>query len=396
MALRNSGTLKLSLSALAMATMLQGAYAQDASLVAARLKSIIGAQGTELNWASISGSGSSIVLEGTTVKIAGQPDVFTIGNVALDGIAEAGGGYTIGKVSLPDYNLSEAGMTFSMTGTALTNVKLSAEGSTDPLASMLFYDTADVQNIKVSMADKPVFNMDAVHFEMTPPASDKAMVFSGGAQKFTADLSGVSDPSSKQIIEALGYQNIAGDMKIAGSWNPVDGKMAFTQYDIKVDNAGTLGTTFDISGYTPAFIKSLQDLQKQMAAAPAGADNSAQGMAMLGLMQQLNFNSAAIKFTDDSLTNKILEFVAKSQGASPADIANMAKGAVPFALAQLNNPELTQQAAAAVTAFLDNPKSLTIAAKPAAPVPFAVLAAGGMGDPMSLPKTLGVTVTAND
>jgi hypothetical protein len=378
MALRNSGTLKLSLSALAMATMLQGAYAQDASLVAARLKSIIGAQGTELNWASISGSGSSIVLEGTTVKIAGQPDVFTIGNVALDGIAEAGGGYTIGKVSLPDYNLSEAGMTFSMTGTALTNVKLSAEGSTDPLASMLFYDTADV------------------HFEMTPPASDKAMVFSGGAQKFTADLSGVSDPSSKQIIEALGYQNIAGDMKIAGSWNPVDGKMAFTQFDIKVDNAGTLGTTFDISGYTPAFIKSLQDLRKQMAAAPAGADNSAQGMAMLGLMQQLNFNSAAIKFTDDSLTNKILEFVAKSQGASPADIANMAKGAVPFALAQLNNPELTQQAAAAVTAFLDNPKSLTIAAKPAAPVPFAVLAAGGMGDPMSLPKTLGVTVTAND
>jgi hypothetical protein len=222
--------------------MLQGAYAQDASLVAARLKSIIGAQGTELNWASISGSGSSIVLEGTTVKIAGQPDVFTIGNVALDGIAEAGGGYTIGKVSLPDYNLSEAGMTFSMTGTALTNVKLSAEGSTDPLASMLFYDTADVQNIKVSMADKPVFNMDAVHFEMTPPASDKAMVFSGGAQKFTADLSGVSDPSSKQIIEALGYQNIAGDMKIAGSWNPVDGKMAFTQFDIKVDNAGTLVT----------------------------------------------------------------------------------------------------------------------------------------------------------
>jgi len=39
---------------------------------------------------------------------------------------------------------------------------------------------------------------------------------------------------------------------------------------------------------------------------------------------------------------------------------------------------------------------LTISAKPAAPVPFAVLMAGGMGDPTSLPKTLGVTVTAND
>lgn len=396
MALRNSAMLKLGLSAVALATMLQGAQAQDANLVAARLKSLLAAQGTELNWASISGSGSSIVLEGTNAKIAGQPEVFTIGNVALDGIVEAGGGYTIGKVSLPDYNISEAGLTFSMTGTALTNVKLPPEGSTDPLAAMLLYETADIQNLKVSMADKPVFNMDAVHFEMTTPADGQAMAFSGGAQKFTADLTGVSDPSSKQIIDALGYQNIAGDMKIVGSWNPTDGKMAFTQYDIKVDNAGTLGTTFDIAGYTPAFIKSLQELQKQMAAAPAGSDNSAQGMAMLGLMQQLTFNTAAIKFTDDSLTNKVLDFVGKSQGVSGKDIANMAKGAVPFALAQLNNPELTQQATAAVSAFLDNPKSITIAAKPAAPVPFAVLAAGGMGDPTSLPKTLGVVVSAND
>lgn len=287
-------------------------------------------------------------------------------------------------------------MTFTMTGTALTNVKLPPEGSTDPMAAMLFYDTADIQNLKISIADKPVFNMDAVHFEMTPPADGAAMTFSGGAQKFTADLSDVSDPSSKQIIEALGYQNISGDMKLAGLWNPVDGKMAFTQYDIKVDDAGTLGTTFDVAGYTPAFIKSLQDLQKQMAVAPAGSDNSAQGMAMLGLMQQLTFNAAAIKFTDDSLTNKVLDYVAKMQNVSAKDIASMAKGAVPFALAQLNNPELTQQATAAVSAFLDDPKSITISAKPAAPVPFAVLAAAGMGDPTSLPKALGVTMTAND
>lgn len=391
----NSAILKFSLSTVALMAMLHTAGAQDGAAVAARVKALLATQGTELNWASISGSGSSIVLEGANVKVAGQPEVFTIGNVALDDISEEDGGYTIGKLSLPDYNISESGLTFTMTGTAMTNVKVPAEGSTDPLAAMLLYETADVANMKVAMGDKQVFNLDKLHFEMTDPA-DGAVEFSGGAEKFSADLTGVTDPSSKQIIDALGYQNISGDMEIEGSWNPADGKAALTQYDITVDDAGTLGMTFDIGGYTPAFIKSLQEVQKQLAAAPAGGDNSAAGMAMMGLMQQLIFNGASVKFTDDSLTQKVLEFVGKQQGQDAAAIANMAKGAVPFMLAQLNNPELTQQASAAVSAFLDNPESLTIAAKPAAPVPFAVLAAGGMGDPMTLPKTLGLTITAND
>lgn len=392
----NLALLKTGLSMAALAIMLQGAQAQDAEKVAGRLQAMLAAQGTNLGWTSISGSGSAFVLEGANVSVAGQPETFPIGNIALDGVTEADGGYMIGKVALQDYKISEAGIDFSMTGAAMQNVRLPAEGSTDPLAGVLFYETADVQNMKVTVGGKPVVNVDTVHFAMTPPAAGQAITFTGGAQKFNADLTGVSDPSTKQIIEALGYQTISGDMKMAGSWNLSDGRMTLTQYDMKVDNAGTLGTTFDLAGYTPAFMKSLQEVQKQMAAAPAGADNSAQGMAMLGLMQQLTFHGAAFKFTDDSLTGKVLDFVAKQQNSTPADIANMAKGAVPFALAQLNNPELTSQASAAISAFLDNPKSLTISAKPGAPVPFAVLAAGGMGDPTSLPKTLGVTVSAND
>ena len=74
-------------------------------------------------------------------------------------------------------------------------------------------------------------------------------------------------------------------------------------------------------------------------------------------MQQLTFNSATIKFTDASLTNKVLGYVAKMQVQQPAHIANMAKAMVPFGMAQLNNPELTTQVTAAVTAFLDNPRA---------------------------------------
>jgi len=69
---------------------------------------------------------------------------------------------------------------------------------------------------------------------------------------------------------------------------------------------------------------------------------------------------------------------------------------LPFLLAQLNNPDLTAQATQAVSTFLDDPKSLTISARPAQPVPFAMLAATAMMVPAELTKALGVTVSAND
>ncbi|RWB50768.1 MAG: hypothetical protein EOQ42_26030, partial [Mesorhizobium sp.] len=230
----------------------------------------------------------------------------------------------------------------------------------------------------------------------TPPADGKAMEFSGTTEKFNADLTLVEDPKSKDVINALGYQNITGNLQMEGTWQPADGKMELSKYDISVDNAGTLGMTFGLGGYTLDVIKSLQEMQKKMAAQPEGADNSAQGMAMLGVLQQLSFNSASIRFDDDSLTNKVLDYVGKQQGMSGKDIANQAKAIVPFGMAQLNNPELTAQVSAAVGKFLDDPQSLEILAEPPAAVPFALIMAGAMSNPLDLPKTLGVTVKANE
>lgn len=172
--------------------------------------------------------------------------------------------------------------------------------------------------------------------------------------------------------------------------------MDFSKYDITVDGAGTFGMTFSLGGYTAELVKSMQELQKKMAEAPEGADNSAQGMAMLGLMQQLSFNSASIRFADDSLTNKVLDYVGKQQGMSGKDVANQAKAIVPFGLAQLNNPDLTTQASAAVNQYLDDPRSLEIMASPTSPVPFAMIMADAMSNPVNLTKTLAVQVKANE
>lgn len=371
------------------------AHALDTNAFGTRLKAVLTQQGAEINWTNITENGTQVVLEGVTIGAPGQPDKVNVGNVTLDNITEADGGYKIGSLTLPDYSTTEEGMTVSASGISIAGLTVPAEGA-DPVAALMMYDNAKLANLSVKQGDKPVFTMDDVHMEITPSGDGKPMEFTGAAEKFTADLSMTQDPQSKAVIEALGYQTINGTFEMAGSWQPTDGMISLSQYDISVENAGTFGMTFDLGGYTPEFLKSMQELQKQMAAQPAGADNSAQGLAMMGMMQQLTFHSASIRWDDASLTGKALNFIAQSQGQKPADIANQAKAIVPFLMAQLNNAELTQQVTDAVSKYLDDPKSIEITAEPDAAVPFAVIMAGAMSNaPQDLAKTLALSVSAN-
>jgi hypothetical protein len=185
-------------------------------------------------------------------------------------------------------------------------------------------------------------------------------------------------------------------MEMAGSWSPTDGRTALDTFDITIADAGTIGLAFEVSGYTPAFMKALQDMQRQSAAQPGGQMDAAQSMAMLGLMQQLTFIRAEISFDNDQLTERALDFMADQQSVERGDVAGQAKAMLPFVLMQLNDPAFTASVSSAVSAYLDDPQNLTIRAAPAAPVPMALLAAGAMSAPQALIQQLNVTVTANE
>ncbi len=101
-----------------------------------------------------------------------------------------------------------------------------------------------------------------------------------------------------------------------------------------------------------------------------------------------------MRFDDDTLTNKVLDFVAAQQGMTKADIANQAKAIVPFMMAQLNNPELTAAVSAAVNAYLDNPKSLTIARRAGAAVPLAVRRPATAARRTLLPQLAGASLSS--
>jgi len=373
-----------------------GAQAQDAAAVADRFKALMVMQGMEISWASISGASPSFTLEGVKVLPMGEANPLDIGRVTFEGLSENNGEYLVEKVSTESFSKTEDGITVDISPFSLTGVRLPADGAADPIASMMFYTGAELESVTVKMGDKTAFSMQSLSAEITPPADGKPMAFTGSAEKFTADLGLIEDAQTKAALSAMGYETISGYFELAGTWQPSDGRMALNQYDITVENAGTFGMTFDIGGYTADFVKSMQELQKQMADQPVDADSSAQGLAMLGLMQQLTFHGASVRWDDDSLTDKAIDYVAKMQNMKPDDIKNQAKAIVPFLTGQLNNAELSSQITSAISKFLDSPKSLEVAAEPANPVPFAQIMAAGMSDPLELTKTLGVTVSANE
>ena len=388
--------LKLALSAALFSAPLHAAFAQDANEIAERLKTLLAEQGTDLQWTGVSGDADEMVLEGVTMGVPGEADRVQVGKVTIEGVSEERGGYRIDTITTEPFHIAEDRAAADVSAITISGLVVPSAKPADPLGSLMMYESAELASVQVKLADKPVFSLSNLTIEVTPPAEGKPLEFTGAAEKFSADLTAVEDANAKAMIEGLGYQSINGTFEMAGSWQPSDGRIALSQYDIAVDDAGTFGVSFDFGGYTLAFVKSLQDIQKKMAEQPEGSENSAQGLAMLGLMQQLTFHGANIRFDDDSLTGRILEYYAKQQGLKPQDIANQTKAVVPFFTAQLNNPELSGQITAAVNAFLDDPQSIQIMAAPASPVPFAMIAAGAMAAPLELPKTLGVTVTANE
>lgn len=381
----------VAISLLLTAAPLAGAGAQTVEAAVDRLKTLVEDQGMTINWQSVDVSGADAVLVG--VQVGMEDTALPIGNVTLTGVSQAGNGYRIEGIAFETLSMMDSGSGLLVDDVSMAGVLLPNADAQDRYGGFLFYENMTIGTIDVRAEGKQVFSAKDIYADVTAPENGAAMDFTGAVESFTVDLSIIPDGDQRAVLEALGYLQLSGYMETAGTWQPSDGRMALSQYDITVSDAGTFGFAFDLGGYTPDFIASLRTIQKQMAANPGG-DDAAQGLAVLGLLQQLSFNGAEIYFADDSLTEKVIGFVAEMQGMRPADIANQAKAVLPFLLAELKNPDLTTKVTQAVSSFLDNPGTLRISAQPSQAVPFAMIMAGAMSAPESLIGTLGVTITA--
>lgn len=374
------------------------AFALDGADVLKKINASYAVQGGEIAAKSIAVNGSTVTLSGVTFGAYGNKEqVFPVGDVTLEGVEENNGGYNIEKMSFQDIKYSHENVAIDVSDIYMSGVVVPADTTSGDADSLLFYDEAHSGPATVMVDGKEAFSIQESSATMTRSEDKSTISFDVSADGFKADLAGVPDPKSKEALEKLNMQTLAGDLSISGSWEMAPGTINIDEYSIDLKDVGRLNMALSFSGYTLNFIKSMQEAIKAQAANPnkEQADQAA-GLAMLGLMQQLTFNSAEISFDDAGITKRGISYAASEQGTTADQLSQMIKGMVPIMMAQLNVPELQNAVSSAVNTYIDDPKNFTISAEPEKPVPFPMIMGAAMGAPNTIPKVLGVTVTANE
>jgi len=389
--------LRLMMASTAFLALAGPSFALDGADMMKKLNAATSAGGTVITFEKADVDGDTVTATGVQVGYANLPgDTLKIGELTFEGVEETeGGGYHAKTVSFPDIDMSQEEGRFSAKDIEIAGLTIPANATGETLNDILLYETVSTGPIALNVKGKDVFAIEGI--ESNLERQDGGFTYDANVAGLKADLSQVEDASAKDAIEKLGLTTIDGTVTMKGSWEVDSGKIAVDEYAFDFKNIGRLNIAVDFSGYTLAFVKSLQEAVKTAEANPNKEEaNQAVGLAMLGLMQQLTFNSASIRFDDASITKKALDYAGAQQGVTGDQLTQSLKGLVPIMMAQLNLPELQNQVSAAVNTYLDGPKNLTVSAAPEKPVPFPMIIGAAMGAPNTIPSVLGVKVTAND
>ncbi|MQW90624.1 hypothetical protein [Sinorhizobium saheli] len=390
---------RLMLAGAALLTFTGPAFALDGADMMKKLSAALEVNGTSLAFDKAETDGDVVTVTGVKLKVATAPDEsVNIGDLTFEGVEETeGGGYYAETLSFADVNVAEKENSFTLKAPRIGGVSVPGNPAGGTIDDMLLYESFETGPLEVKSEGKDVFRIASIEANLTRQENDAGFDFDGTMAGLNADLSKIEDAKAKEAVEKLGLQQLDGEVTMKGSWELASGKLALEEYALDFKNIGRLNIAIDFSGYTLEFLKALQEANKAAQANPnKEAANQAMGLAMLGLMQQLTFNSASIRFDDASITKKALDYAGSQQGVTGEQMAESLKGLIPIMMAEWNLPELQNEVSAAVSAYLDSPKSLTISAAPEKPVPFPMIMGAAMGAPKTIPSVLGVKVTAND
>jgi len=373
------------------------ALALDADDFATKVASVAGQGGATMSFSAVEPDGDTIVLKSVRLQAPGDP-AFELGDITFTGVEEEDdGGYFVDQTVFADIDVLNEGIRLTVSDIELTGLTVPAESGYDTLEKIIFYESFSTGRVAIEKDGKETFSMAGMTQEVDRAEDGSKVGVTMDGKDMAIDLSEIKDPKARAALSELGYTTVTGDFKADGVWEVEPGVLNLREYSLDLDDVGRLAMSLEISGYTLEFIKGLQEAQAASAANPdRKAAQQAMGFAMMGMLQQLSFNSASIQFQDDSLTGKALDYAGKQQGVSGEQMGQSLKFMLPMMLGQLGIPALQQQISAAASAFLDNPQTLTITARPANPVEVPMIMGAGMGDPKSLVDLLNVQVTAND
>jgi hypothetical protein len=346
-------------------------------------------------------------IEGMAIKPA-APDngKAIIGQIRVAGFSADG----IDEVSLDGIRATAPEATFNLDRFAITGIGFSdfdnlaamidlSERDDDPavkseivrrmFGALPVFDGMMISGFSVAAAGKPLIRIGNYDFAVTgrihrfPIAGTIRM----RDLVMTSDVWRETATPFAEALDAFGYAEIAVDADGKTSWTAATGLLdAVIEY--RARNIGDIRLNYGVTGLTESWL----DTVFEMVPALEGNDNPMAGMALLN---PLGFKNALLEITDRSIVDRALAYYAAKQDLDTETYRTQLKGALPFMLGMLGDPDLQNKTAAALLAFLDGGHRLTISLDPEDIVLLPSLVGTAAMSPKALVELLGGDISAS-
>jgi hypothetical protein len=400
----------LLLGGVATAMLMGPATALEAQAFVDRVAEVYKTVGYEFKFGTATLDGDTITVDGGTVSVISSPgaamEVMTFDTeVTFSGVVEnADGSYTAESVTIPDVDTEfaeEPTGHLTLSDIRVDGFYLPAGNPVPSTGILQLFESFSTGPLSITREGEEVISFESMTSESTFNPSFATTELAGLASTFSIngislDLAtvGEEDPSAGAIIEALGLTTVAGDVSMDMDWSMADGHMAINEFSFDFADVGAIDITAEITGFTPTVLDQIYAMQASMGAEPSEEQAQAQMMQGMALMQGVSIVGASVRYDDASLAGKLLDFFAAQSGADRATFVEGLKSMLPMMLAESGIPALNDLVVPAVSAFLDDPKSLEVKVAPASPTSLLVLMAAA-ANPEGLITALGLAVEAN-
>lgn len=315
-------------------------------------------------------------VEGIAVKPAApDPGRVTIDEIRIAGFSADG----IAEISVGGIRLTAPEANFGLDRVAITGIGFSDFDNIDAIADLS--ERSDDPAVKSEIARRafdalPIFDGIVVagfsvaaagttlvrigEYDFTVTGRIRRLPIAGSVRIrdliMSSDLWRETAMEFSEALEAFGYDEIVVDGDGEASWTAATGLLDAT-IEYRARDVADIRFDYGISGLTESWLDTVFTMLPSL-------EGNANPMAGLAILSTLGIKNGLLEITDRSIVDRALAYAAAKQGLDAETYRTQLKGALPFMLGMLGDPDLQTKAGTALQAFLDGGHRLTISLAP--------------------------------
>ena len=399
-----SALTRSTLALLTMTTVPISAWAVDPNAFTSRLQESTKQSDFSISSTKSEADGNDIVLRDVTIKVQGErnigeqtdqsspsdkqskePDenVSPTAAIVFDKIdslrfknvtEDQDGNYYAENVSIPALKGTISEVTFNLKDISIDKIRLVSGKNANSLSSHFPYESSTVGQIRGTYKDQIFLNVEALKAIYLWQPDTKRMDLVHSVKSFSYEHDKIYKPDEYKWIKDLGYDKLSGSLNFHANWDSDNGKFVADHNEITIDNAGKLEFSINLDGITEDLINNVYKIQnaKQQKTSNQTDDDNAKTLILLGIVQQLKVGNINLRYEDNSLVNRVLDYYAKQNTVTRDDFIKQILESWSLIGAKVDDPEFIKSTSEQIEIFLYNPKSLSVSATPEAPVPLPI------------------------